>query len=44
MPNVFVLVVAVLVAIGVGFGAAYLLLQRRQGHDDGTSALELKAQ
>src|SRR5256714_2085528 len=44
MPNVVVLVVAVLVAIGVGFGAAYLLLQRRQGHDDGTSALELKAQ
>ena len=44
MPNVFVLVVAVLVAIGVGFGAAYLLLQRRQKQDDGTSALELKAQ
>ena len=32
MPvNVFVLVVAVLVALGVGFGAAYLLLRRRQG-------------
>src|SRR6202171_6679973 len=43
MPiNVFVLVVAVLVAIGVAFGAAYLLLRGRQG--DGTSVLELKAQ
>src|ERR1700737_3917649 len=40
--NVFVLVVAVLVAIAAGFGAAYLLLQPRQG--GGTSALELKAQ
>src|ERR1700694_5678156 len=40
-PYVYVplLVVAALLA---GFGAAYLLLQRRQG--DGTSALELKAQ
>src|ERR1700704_3121069 len=44
MPNVFVLVVAVLVALGAGFGAAYLLLQRRPKQDDGTSALELKAQ
>ena len=44
MPNVFVLVVAVLVALGAGFGVAYLLLQRRPKQDDGTSALELKAQ
>src|SRR5882672_6315498 len=44
MPNVFVLVVAVLVALGAGFGVAYLLLQRRQQQADGTSALELKAQ
>ena len=41
MPNVYVplLVVAALL---VGFGAAYLLLRRRQG--EGTSALALKAQ
>src|SRR6202140_853946 len=42
MPNVFVLVVAVLVAIGVGFAAAYLMVQRRSS--DGASVIEAKAQ
>src|SRR6266567_315403 len=43
MPvNVFVLLVVAAVALAGGFGAAYLLLRRRQSN--GSSVLELKAQ
>ena len=41
MP-VYVFVPILVVALLAGFGAAYLLLQRRQG--EGSSALEVKAQ
>ena len=42
MSSPYVFVALLVVALLAGFGAAYLLLRRRQG--DGTSALELKAQ